>query len=105
MDPEMNQEMINTKALFSIGDIVKVKYNIDKTKNSFTASHQMKKMRMESKIEIGNILWSDNHSCPSIYAGGWQWHPDDLFVIKHKNPGKLNVGDQQNSFMFDPKDL
>ena len=100
----MNPEMKKTLACFSKGDIVIVKNNIDKTKNSFTASREMKEL-IDTEIEIESISWSDNHSCPSIYAGGWFWHANDLFVIKHKNPGKLIVDGQMGSFMFNPKNL
>ena len=90
--------------LFKKGDIVTVKDNIDETINAFTATNSMRNLRGK-KIKVTNVDWIVKQKCPCVYAGEWQWHPDDLYVIERKNHGHLAIDGPEGIFMFNPKNL
>ncbi len=92
-------EMNEVKKLFHVGDIVLVKHNLEKTKNTYATNDNMLQLRGK-RINISKIFWSKPHSTPCIEAGNWKWHPMDLHVARHKDQKDL-VDLSAKIFKFD----
>jgi len=95
----MTFELEKLKKMFSIDDTVVIKSDLSKTSSIFSAPTDMKRLKGTTLI-VSYVSWSDPHNCGCIYAGGWQWHPDDLYVTHHSKPGKLFVNWREGVFKF-----
>ena len=100
----MTSELEKIKKIFSKHDTVIVKSDISKTASTFTTTGAMRRLTGE-RLVVSGIKWSDSHDCACVYAGGWQWHSDDLYVVNRPNPGKLVVDGKKGIFRFNPKNL
>lgn len=99
-------DLKKAKKLFHVGDMVRVKSDLTLTDNHFTATDIMKKINVEETIiKVKRIRFSHRKGTSLIEANGFNWHPSDLYVVKHINPGELITDGQEGVFTFDEKQL
>jgi len=97
-------DLKKAKKLFHIGDIVCIKSDLTLTDNNFTATDKMREM-VGTNIKVKRIRFSHRKGMSLIEASGFNWHPSDLYVVEHINPGELITDGQEGVFTFDEKQL
>ena len=97
--------------IFSKGDMVIIKENLNKTDIEFSVTDTMRKM-IGKQYRISNMGETNVRSelglerVPYVYAAGYQWHPNDLHVIESFDKGDLSTDmGQKGSFNFNPSHL
>jgi len=98
------KEFEKIEHMFHVGDIAIVKENLLKTKKFYGCNSSMVSL-IGQKVKIGLVNWDNDFNRPCIMADGWNWHPDDLYVVDHTTKSPLVVDGQKGVFKFDPKNL
>ncbi len=97
---------IDTIRMFHFGDIVKIKEDSDfkLTQAAFTATDDMRKMKGD-RLKVSNVERSGHCSAGVVHAGGYSWHPGDLYVVEYLHEGPLVTDGPTGIFQFDPRSL
>ena len=98
----------HTAKLFHSGDRVRIKPgDLDKTHRNFTATDEMRRMQEDDcEMTVSNVGHSDRTSAGYISAGGFSWHPADLYVVDYADEGgPLVIDGPEGVFQFDPQTL
>jgi len=96
-----------TRKMFTVGDIVRIKdthQNLGLTHKTFTATDGMRKMKGRD-MKITEVKNTSRCSAGRVRAGGWVWHPEDLYVVSYNNESPLVNDGPIGVFKFDPKSL
>ena len=97
----------NTKRMFQVGDVVKVKPgNLDETHRYFTATDEMFRLQKDAReMKIESVRRSTKCNAGCISANNFSWHPSDLCVVDHVNTNPLVVDGPKGVFQFNPERL
>ena len=96
----------DTKNLFHLDDIIRIKENstLDDTDRYFTAVPDMHRLK-GADMRITGINYSERTEAGCVHAGGFSWHPADLYVVEHASKDPLVNDGQEGVFVFDPQCL
>lgn len=96
-----------TKRMFHVGDHIRIKSgDLSRTHRNFTATDDMRSMqRRNEELTVSNVGHSDKTTHGYISAGGFSWHPADLYVVEHAKKGPLVLDGPEGVFQFDPQTL
>lgn len=97
----MNLKM--AERMFSPGDYVTVKQNLDKTNYAFSATEEMLNLRGET-IKVIRVGQGSGRKPPYVSAAGYSWHPSDLEQDMDNTKLITDMG-QKGIYKFDEKSL